>query len=280
MPKYQYKVIHMKAPARQLPIAFGRTAEIYDWETGKILKLLYDWCPAEWVKSEVYSTQVVHATGLHIPAVIDQIEIDGRNGIIYERIEGSSMLQVMRSKLLKLDHFSRLLAELHVDMHTRTVPQLPSIKDHLENSIRHASGISGQIKETALATLDQLPDGEALCHNDYHPDNILMTEEGPVIIDWITATRGDPMADVARTSLLLQIGSPPQGISTPIRWLIAFIRARVHQVYMSQYFALHPGNQRRLQRWMFPVAVARLNEDITEERQQLIALIENLKIRI
>ena len=261
-------------------MAYGRTAEIYNWETGKILKLLYEWCPAEWVENEVYITQVVHATGLHIPAVIDKIEVDGRNGIIYECIDGSSMLQVMQSKPLKLDHFSRLLAELHIDMHTRTVPELPSLKGNLENGIRHASGISDQIKETALATLEQLPDRDVLCHNDYHPDNVLMTKEGTVIIDWITAARGDPMADVARTSLLLQIGSPPQGIPKPIRWLIAFIRDRVHQVYMSHYFALHPGNQRQLQSWMFPVAVARLNEDITEERQQVIALIESLKIRI
>jgi len=270
----------MKARAPQSPIAYGRTAEIYDWETGKILKLLYDWCPAEWVESEVYITQVVRATGLHIPAVIDQIEIDGRNGIIYEHIEGSSMLQVMLSKRLKFDHFSRLLAELHIDMHTRTVPELPSIKDHLEIGIRNARGISDQIKDTALATLDQLPDRDVLCHNDYHPDNIMMTDEGPVIIDWITATCGDPMADVARTSLLLQISSPPQGIPKPIRWLIAFIRDRVHQVYLSHYFALHPENQSRLQSWMFPVAVARLSEDITEERKQVIALIESLRNRL
>jgi Ser/Thr protein kinase RdoA (MazF antagonist) len=38
-------------------------------------------------------------------------------------------------------------------------------------------------RSQALERLNQLPDGDALCHGDYHPDNVLMTRNGPIIID-------------------------------------------------------------------------------------------------
>lgn len=46
---------------------------------------------------------------------------------------------------------------------------------------------------------------------DFHPDNVLLAARGPVIIDWPDATRGQPLADVARTSLLLRLGGLPPG---------------------------------------------------------------------
>ena len=42
-----------------------------------------------------------------------------------------------------------------------------------------------------------------LCHGDLHPSNVILTRDGPVIVDWFDASRGDPVADVARSSLML-----------------------------------------------------------------------------
>ena len=35
------------------PIAEGRTAEVFPWETGLVLKLYRDWCPPDWVEREL-----------------------------------------------------------------------------------------------------------------------------------------------------------------------------------------------------------------------------------
>ena len=59
-----------------------------------------------------------------------------------------------------------------------------------------------------------LPDGDRLSHGDFHPANILMDGDEPVIIDWSNVTRGDPAADVARTLVILESGEPPPG--TPL----------------------------------------------------------------
>jgi aminoglycoside phosphotransferase (APT) family kinase protein len=58
--------------------------------------------------------------------------------------------------------------------------------------------LSQETKSTILASLGELPNGNVICHGDFHPKNVLITTEGPVIIDWADATLGHPLADVDR----------------------------------------------------------------------------------
>jgi aminoglycoside phosphotransferase (APT) family kinase protein len=44
--------------------------------------------------------------------------------------------------------------------------------------------------------------GRALLHLDLHPENVLLTPTGPVIIDWTSAARGPAELDVADTWLI------------------------------------------------------------------------------
>ena len=39
--------------------------------------------------------------------------------------------------------------------------------------------------------------------------NVMMTADGPVVIDWANASAGDPAFDVADTWVLFACGSPP-----------------------------------------------------------------------
>ena len=47
------------------------------------------------------------------------------------------------------------------------------------------------------------PGGRALLHLDFHPFNVLMGTDGPVVIDWTNAGRARPGSDVAMTALIL-----------------------------------------------------------------------------
>jgi len=254
------------------PIALGRTAEIYAWKDGYIIKLFRDWMTAASVEYEAQVARAVHAARLPVPAVGEVVEINGRLGLVYERVEGMSMLETWRTKPWTLFRFARLLAELHADMHACTVPELPSQRQRLENRIRGTEALSADMMRAVLTVLDEMSDGERLCHGDFHPDNILMTAQGPVIIDWMDATRGNPLSDVARTSLLFRVAALPPG--TPARWLIEAMRHWFHAAYLKRYFQLRPGDRRQLVTWQPVIAAARLGEDITEERDRLIALVK------
>ncbi|HKB49344.1 MAG TPA: phosphotransferase, partial [Ktedonobacterales bacterium] len=117
-----------------------------------------------------------------------------------------------------------------------------------------------------------LPGGDALCHGDYHPDNVLMTRHGLIIIDWGGASSGHPLADVARTALLLQVGELPT--SHLNRWLLASARAFVRRAYARRYLRHRPASAKELAAWRLPIAVARLGEEIAEEKSKLLRLIE------
>ena len=255
------------------PIALGRTAEIYPWKEGQILKLSRDWVPADWVEYEARIARAVHAAGLHVPAAGEIVEVDGRLGLIYERVDGVSMAEIAKAKPWTLFRFARLLAELQADMHASpVVPELPSQRQRLENKIQTAKALPSHLKEAALSALAKMPDGAQLCHGDFHPDNILLTSQGPVIIDWVDATRGAPLADVARTSVLL-LGAA--ACESSIGWLLKGLIHWFHPVYLKHYFRLRASKDRQqLSTWQSIVAAARLSENISEQQDWLLAQVK------
>jgi Ser/Thr protein kinase RdoA (MazF antagonist) len=254
------------------PIALGRTAEIYAWGGDQILKLFHEGGTRASVEYEAEIARTVQAAGLSVPAVGEVVEVDGRYGLIYGRVEGRSMLQTFQSKPWTLFRSARLLADLHLTVHARRVPDLPSAHRRLADKIGESGALLGPMADAVLEVLHALPEEGHLLHGDFHPDNVLLTLRGPIIIDWTDATRGHPLADVARTSLLLAIGDPP---GTSRRWLVAAGRRRFRAAYLKRYFRSRPAARQQFDAWRLVVAAARLREDIPAERERLLELVES-----
>ena len=72
-------------------IAQGRTAEVFLWKDSQILKLFLVGFPARLTEYEARVTGAVHDAGLPVPAVERVVEIDGRTGIVFERIDGTTI---------------------------------------------------------------------------------------------------------------------------------------------------------------------------------------------
>lgn len=254
------------------PIALGRTAEIYAWEESQVLKLFQDWFSADGVEYEAQIARAVHTSGLPVPAVGEVVEINGRLGLIYERVVGPSMSEYLETKPWMFLRAARVLAELHADMHASNIlPELPSQRQRLEDKIRSAAVLPPDLRQAGLRSLDQMPDGDRLCHGDFHPGNILMTARGPIIIDWIDATRGNPVADVARTWVMLSALSAP-GLSIP--WFVKVLLSWFLKTYLKRYFQLQPSDQQQFTAWLPIVAAARLSENISEIQEWLLAQVK------
>jgi aminoglycoside phosphotransferase (APT) family kinase protein len=242
-------------------IGSGRTADIYAWGEGRILKLYQDRVPSFLAEQEYTVTRAVQAAGIPVPTAYDLIEINGRLGIVFERIEGISLLAEFQAKPWILFAGARSLGELHAQIHnTRAPVELPPQRERIENAIETAQDLAEPEKQAARDCLAQLPEGESLCHGDFHPDNILLAARGPVIIDWMTATRGHPPADVARTSLLFQTGGLPPSTPTHVRLMTNASRVLLHSLYLNRYLQLRPTNRREIDRWQLPLLAARLRE--------------------
>jgi aminoglycoside phosphotransferase (APT) family kinase protein len=109
--------------------------------------------------------------------------------------------------------------------------------------------------------LEGLPGGERLCHNDFHPNNIMLTREDEIIIDWGDASLGNPVADVARTSIICLGAAATEQIPNPFHKLLFRF---FHGIYLRRYFQLRPGLESQYRAWLPVVAAARLSEEIPE----------------
>ena len=254
------------------PIAQGRTAEIFLWDEDHILKLYREWCPPHWIKDEARIARAVYGAGIPSPAAGEILEMNGRQGLIYERIQGISMLQDMNAHPWTILKHARSLAELHVKINKLSITGLPSYKEELRYAIGKTPHLTDHLRKKTLALLATLPDGQRLCHGDYHPGNVIITKDGPIVIDWMTASAGSPWTDVARTSLLLSIG--PKGAGKLVNPIIRMAITLYYRAYLSRYHALVPDTKNELNRWMPVIAAARLNEDIVPEREALIEMIK------
>lgn len=255
-------------------IGQGRTAEIFAWEEGRILKLFHEWVRPEHVQHEAAVAGMVHAAGLPVPAIDGQTVIDGRHGIVYDRLDGPTLLRHVVDHAHSVARLARQLAELHARIHTIQLAALPSMRDRLQERIESAEGLPAAARAAALHILESQPDPNTVCHGDFHPDNVLMTENGPMIIDWSEAARGHPLADVARTSLMISLGEPPPDAPESLRWRLNQVRGPLHDVYLGHYLDQNGATQQQVQAWQLPVTVARLAQRIPEEEGHVVGRIE------
>src|SRR5581483_2865191 len=143
-------------------------------------------------------------------------------------------------------------------------------KEDLRERIRFAPPLPADLRAVALDTLDRLPSGDRLCHGDFHLGNLMGSWSAPVVIDGGDASRGDPVADVARTELLQRLGDPPPGAPLAIELLAPVGRDLLAARYLSVYGKQRPIDRQRLKDWKIVRAAARLIEPVPSEHPKLL----------
>lgn len=243
-------------------IALTAHAEIHAWDKHQILKLYLKERQAE-LSTDRSRAEGAAQVGLPVPAVGKQIEVDGRMGLLFERVDGPTMGQYVGEQPGKAILCARTLAELHADIHASGKWEgLPGQRLGLESGIRFGATIRlpDHLRATALKALEAMPDGDQLCHGDFHPNNVLMGSHGPVIIDWGSASIGSPLADVARTSVLMLQGEPWRELRRP---------------YLERYSQLRPLDEDELAAWMPIVAALRYSQNPDPKDDSLPSLLRH-----
>lgn len=260
---------------RQAPIAQGRTADVYGWEHGQVLKLFHEWVTREAVAHELAVSRAVQETGLPVAEVGEIVEVEGRRGILYERVAGPTMLEVLQARPWTLWTLARRLAALQVAVHAvASVEGLPSQRKQLAERVQGVTQLDAAFRRRLLRALARMRQGERLCHGDFHPDNVILAARGPVIIDWLDATVGNPAGDVARTSVLAM--GEVQKRETP--WVGKVQLRLFHRAYLRHMARLRPGVVEEAARWRSIVAAARMSEGIEELQGWLAEVAEDVVV--
>jgi aminoglycoside phosphotransferase (APT) family kinase protein len=255
-------------------IAQGRTAEVYAWGEDKVLKLFRPQMPPQLYDKEVRAGEITNRAKMAAPHFYGGVEVDGQRGVLYERVRGESMVRAITRGPWQVARFGRLMAEIHARIHAAQAPELPLQRDSFHWDIQHAPRLDESLRQRALALLESLPGGHALCHGDFHPDNVMMTASGPLVIDWMSAKRGCPAADFARTVMILSMTTLPTGTLPLEGVLINALRRVLLRAYMRRYRQLRPDDAAHLADWLPVNAAARFNEGIPGEETLLRKMIE------
>jgi thiamine kinase len=258
-------------------IGEGYTSELYLWPEG-VIKLFRraEALPAAVV--EAAAMLALQDVGFPMPRMLGTVMIEGRPGIVLERLHGQNQLSMLGRKPWMVRRAGRALAGLHAQIHAGRVPEtLALLKPSLQLEIESAANIPTNIRHVALSLLAQASDLDAICHWDLHPANLINTAGGAKIIDWAVVCRGDPLADVARTSLLIRYGMMPPGAPRLVHVLQRLGRALLSSSYVREYRRLHSFDEQAFRRWQFIVATSRLACDISLERTGLLAELLHLR---
>jgi aminoglycoside phosphotransferase (APT) family kinase protein len=238
------------------PIAVGRTAEVFAWSDGRVLKLYRPGMPEGIGHAEARAARVVDDAGLAAPRMFETTRVEGRLGLVYERVEGRSMLETFPGRPWRVGRLAGQFAALHAAMHDASGEGLPDLKGYLARMMELAGeALPADLRSAALERLRGLPDGGAILHGDMHPGNVLMGASGPMAIDWMTVTRGDPAADVARTLFLLREGDLPGEAGVAQRAVVDLIRRWFAGSYLRAYLRLRRLDRVDVLAW-YPVVLA------------------------
>jgi len=231
-------------------VARGLTSEVYALGSDRVVKLYLPWMRRSKVEHEFSVTRALHAAGLPVPKPFEILEIDDRLGIVLERINGISMLRHTIKRPWRLIQAARELAGLHAKLHAQSAPEnLPTQRAQIEKWIASGTDLTAAESTAAARALEKIRDGDAVCHGDFHPENVLITSNGPVIIDWTTGTRGDPIGDVARTVSLIRRAEIPADWPIHVKTMVMISRHFLVRFYIRRYFQIRPSRAEELDGW-------------------------------
>ena len=262
-------------------IAEGREAEIFEWEDGTVLRLMRSNYGPESVELQARALRAARDAGVSVPIPGDTTIVEGRHGLVMERIDGPDLLTLMGTKPWHIWSAGKTSGRLQASLHEVVAPVgLPNLKASLRQRIERSDRVPPEMAKFALAFLAELPDGDRLCHGDFHPGNIIQAKDRDVVIDWSNVVVGDPSADLARARLLIRLGEPPPGAPFLVRTLAVVGRGALGVAIRSGYRQRRSVDEDLVRRWEVPVMTHRLTEYIEEERPNLLKLLrERLRER-
>ncbi len=255
-------------------IGKGKTAEVYKWGQDRVLKLYFEKFSENWVNREAMTQNIVHEAGVDCPAVFEVVEINGRRGMITQRVYGRSLLKCIADEPWRLFCFVRQIARMQYGIHKFSASGLPSQMERFAYTFSRSSEILGGREERILKYMGSLTDGSSVCHGDLHFNNIMASCGRLVAIDWNSAYCGNPHGDVARTFLILSSPSVPAWIPETLKLPYLYVKWLASVNYLNEYMRLSKASFKEIDAWTLPVAAARLKDNAPGERAWLMGIID------
>jgi aminoglycoside phosphotransferase (APT) family kinase protein len=245
-------------------VARGSRSVVHAYGRGAVVKVPKPTTPSSWIRSEAEYVEAVRAVGAPAPSLLGMEQIFGRPASVWERVEGPSLWQQVVDRPDRSTAVGRSLADVQLALFELLPPvTLPDQRDRLISKIRWSAANVDASLAPALDLLPARTDTPHLCHGDLHPSNVILSKDGLVLVDWFDASRGDRVADVARSSLTLLAngGTTPSHLPGSDPATLAAL-TQAYLARLQESLDISPG---LLSRWQAINAAARLAEGVSRE---------------
>jgi aminoglycoside phosphotransferase (APT) family kinase protein len=243
-------------------VARGTRSTVYAYGRGAVAKIPVLSTPDDWIRYEARYAEAARTAGAPAPRLLGIEEIDGRVASIWEHAGGTSMWQQVVDRPEQSAALGRRLADIQHGLFALVPPvTLPRQRDRIVAKIRRTAAT---IDASLAGALDLLPPPAGtprLCHGDLHPSNVILGRDGPVLVDWFDAARGDPLADIARTLLVLlsDEANPPAHLPGAGPATLGVLTG----AYLARLQEQRAVDGELLERWQAVSAVARMAEGVS-----------------
>lgn len=205
------------------------------------------------VLNEALNQARIEGLGLNIPHIKEVMMIDAKWSIVSEYIEGKTLDVIMDSDKDNLKKHLERFVDIQLEIQSKRCPYLYKIKDKMSLKITN-SEIDENIKYELLTRLNSMPKHEKVCHGDFNPTNIIITDNDEAyVLDWSHVTQGNASADAARTYLLFSLDK----------------KDKIANMYLDLFCKKSNIEKRNVQRWMPIVAASQLTKAKPEEKEFL-----------
>jgi len=186
-------------------IGEGVSADVHAWAPGQVVKLFKPGVARRTSWHEAHMTEAVFAAGAPAPQVFGVVILEGRFGLVLQHFDGPTLLQLTLSGAVTRGQAGAILASLCRAVHkTPAPPVVLPLRGWIDAVLRSASvRLPEPIAPGVLALIERLQPGDELCHGDLHPGNVIMTAEGPRLVDWTGTVRGPAALDLGFSHIVL-----------------------------------------------------------------------------
>lgn len=214
------------------PIGNGAQCRVYR-KGNTVFKVLSEGHELFSAMHEGYALALAEREGIPVSNIHGVYTEAGHIVMEMDYVEGRSMTDLIFEAAHKRDGKAieddvKQLVELQVQLHSQTVIGLGAARQTYFAVFANPSNLSDELCKKLLERLKELPDGSALCHNDYHPLNVISNGGKLIIIDWDSAMIGDPAGDVAHTFLVSLL------MNDALKGIYDNFAGRYLEIYLSQ----------------------------------------------
>ena len=171
---------------------------------------------------------------------------------------------------------TRELARLHVELlNLNASSPIINTKDKARFCILGSELLSDDQKGSITEILENLPEGESLCHGDFHPGNIILSENKHYVIDWSAASVGDFHSDVAHTYVLLRNVPRVPSLSRPMHLMQRYIGKGIANTYLRSIAKVKIIDEDIFSKWVLIKAAERTYYGLPSEKAKLVSFVRH-----